>query len=96
MNDTSPKMAEKMWQMIQAKSPRERAQMGWSMYQTSKLLVIRAILEENPSISPSSLRKELFLRFYASDFTEPALSKILAHIEATTNLNNASLLENTF
>jgi hypothetical protein len=82
MNDTSPEMAEKMREMIRAKSPSERARMGWSMYLTSKYLVTRAILEENPNISKSDLKKELFLRFYGNEFDEEARKKIFAYFDA--------------
>lgn len=84
MNDTSPKMEEKMREMIRLKSPTERLQMGWSMYETSKLLVIYSIREDNPTISKSELRKEIFLRFYRDDFTLEQREKILAYLERNT------------
>ena len=80
MNDTSPKMEEKMREMIFLKSPIERLKMGCSMCETSKLLVIHAIRENNPTISESELKKELFLRFYRDDFTPEQRKKILAYL----------------
>lgn len=80
MDDTTPEIAEKMHEMIRNKTFLERAEMGCSMYQTSKQLIIRAILEENPSISEISLRQQLFLKFYGNDFNEEEKEKILQYL----------------
>lgn len=80
MDDTSPEIAEKMREMMRSKSPVERYKMGWSMYETSKFLVTRAILENNPNISEVRLRQELFLKFYGSDFDLAEQQKILSHL----------------
>lgn len=81
MDDTTPEIAEKMREMIRMKSPIERFKMGCSMYDTSKYLVIRGILEDNPNISETDLRKELFLKFYGNDFDSVKRQKILDHLE---------------
>lgn len=81
MNDTSPEITKKMHEMIQAKSPIERFKMGCSMYDTSRYLVIRGILENNPNISEIDLRKELFLKFYRDDFDSAEIQKIFKHLE---------------
>ena len=65
-----------------SKLPEERFLMGLSMYDTAKELVISSIRERHPAISPASLRRSIFLRFYASDF-EPAIrNKILAWFDS--------------
>jgi len=81
MDDTPLEITKKMAAMMQLKSPVERLKMGSSMYDTSKFLVIRAIKEENPGISKSSLRKEIFLRYYRDDFDPQARDQILSHLE---------------
>lgn len=81
MNDTSPKMAKKMCELIRTKSPVERMAMGWSMYETSKALVIRFILENNPNISDEDFRKEFFLKFYKNDFSPSQREKIIEHLK---------------
>lgn len=81
MEDTSPEIAEKVREMIRMKTPEERFKMGCSMYETSRYLVIRSILENNPHISPVGLQKELFLKFYGNDFDLAEQEKILAHFE---------------
>jgi len=81
MHDTPPEIYQKMHEMFQEKTPAERLKMGWSMYETSKYLVLRAIKEENPHISKAALRKELFLKFYENDFDPTTREKILKHLE---------------
>ncbi len=80
MRDTSPKIDEKMREMIRMKTPFERAQMGASMFETSKYLVTQSILRDNPHISQTELRKELFLKFYGNDFTSVQKEKIILHM----------------
>lgn len=80
MDDTSPEMAEKMREMIRKKTPLERLEMGCSMYATSKQLIIRSILEENPDISEKGLRQQFFLKFYGNDFNEEEREKILQYL----------------
>lgn len=65
--------------MIRLKSPIERLRMGMAMYETSKYLIIRAILEENPKISEVDLRKEIFLKFYRNDYDLAQQEKIIKH-----------------
>ena len=81
MRDTTPEITLKMCEMIRAKSALERLKMGCSMYETSKLLITRAIRENNPHISKSEFKKEFFLKFYGNDFNPVDLEKILSHLE---------------
>ena len=78
MNDTHPRIAEKLKEWMAAKRPEERLLMCCSMYDTAKALVIASIRERTPDISPSQLRREVFLRFYGSDFKPETRDKILA------------------
>lgn len=82
MNDTSPMMEKKLREMIQSKDPIERLKMGCSMYQTSRYLIERAILEENPLISKGDLKKEIFLKFYRDDFSPQECEKIIKHLQS--------------
>ncbi len=84
MRDTTPEMTQKMCEMIRNKSPTERLKMGESMYETSKYLIIRAILEENPQISKADLRKEIFLKFYGNDYDPIQQEKIIKHLQKHT------------
>ncbi|MBI3313238.1 MAG: hypothetical protein HYZ83_03305 [Candidatus Omnitrophica bacterium] len=80
MNDTTPKIAEKMEEMFQQKTPGERLAMGCSMFDLAKELVKSSILQNDPDISPSLMRQELFLRFYGNDFNPAARQKIVHHL----------------
>jgi hypothetical protein len=64
MKDTSEAMEQKYRDMLLKRSGEERLKMGCSMHATAQALVRAAALETDPSASPASLRKALFLRFY--------------------------------
>ena len=81
MRDTSEAMEQKYREMMQARTPYERLQMGASMHATSKYLITRFILENNPNISKAALRQEIFLKFYGEDFDPVTRDKILKAIE---------------
>ena len=81
MNDTPAHITQKLCELIRKKTPSERYLMGWSMHQTSKLLITQAIMEENPLFNEAELKKELFLRFYRDDFNDDQRDKILTHLE---------------
>ena len=83
MRDTTREMTVKMREMIQLKSPIERLKMGSSMYETSKRLISRAILENNPTISKAEFRREFFLRFYGNDLGDGDREKVLSDLEGS-------------
>jgi hypothetical protein len=84
MRDTTPEIVLKMCELIRLKTPFERLKMGSSMYETSKYLVTRAILEKNPTISKTEFKREFFLRFYGNDFNFADQEKILSHLAKCT------------
>lgn len=77
MNDTLPEISKRMHDMIRALKPERRLKMGCSMNKTSRFLVMQAILERDPNISKTDLRKEIFLKFYENDFDQKSRDKIL-------------------
>lgn len=81
MNDKPDYMTRKLCELMRKKTPTERYEMGWSMYETSKILITHAIMEENPQITQTELKKKLLLRFYCDDFDEQQKEKILTHLE---------------
>lgn len=80
MKDTSPRANQKIVEMMLQKAPEERLALGCSMFDFSKQLVTDSLKEETPSLSPASLRRELFLRFYGNDFDRTQQEKILSHL----------------
>ena len=83
MDDTPPEIQEKVRELIRAKTPEERLKMGCSMYDFSKSLIIRSILEKSPGLSPAALKRELFLRFYGNDFDPERRQKIMIYLGST-------------
>lgn len=84
MNDTSPDIEKKIYDLFESKSPLERIQMGCSMIDTSKYLITCAILRDHPNISKKDLRREIFLRFYGNDFDPEEQEKIIRHLVTHT------------
>ncbi len=80
MDDTSAEISAKIYEMLASKSPLERLQMGCSMIDTSKHLITCGILKDHPHISKKNLRREIFLRFYGSDFDPDEREKIIKHL----------------
>lgn len=84
-DDTSPEIMEKMREMILAKSPLERLEMGCLMHSASKKLIKRAILEDNPGISEAGLRQQLFLKLYGDDVSPTQREEILQRLGQFSN-----------
>jgi hypothetical protein len=74
-------MESKYRNMLLERSGEERLKMGCSMYATAQALVRASALEADPSASPSSLKKVLFLRFYGQDFDTATRKRILRVLE---------------
>ena len=81
MKDTSDVLETKYRDMLLKRSGAERLKMGCSMHATAQALVRAAALEADPSASPSSLKKILFLRFYGQDFDTAMRKRILRALE---------------
>jgi hypothetical protein len=81
MKDTSDAMERRYRDRLLKRSGEERLKMGCSMHATAQALVRVAALEAEPSVSSSSLRKFLFLRFYGQDFDTATRKRILRALE---------------
>ena len=77
MKDTSDAMERKYREMLLKRSGEERLKMGCSIHATAQALVRASALAADPSASPASLKKVLFLRFYGQDFDSAARKRIL-------------------
>jgi len=80
VNDTSQLVGQRVRDLMKQKTGEERLMMGCSMHEFSKKLVITSLQDKDPNISPESLRREIFLRFYGHDFAEPYRQNILEYI----------------
>ncbi len=81
MNDTSPEVEARYRTMLMQRSGEERLTMGCSMYATARALVEASIRERDPHVSPQSLRRAVFLRFYGHEFDAADREQILMVIE---------------
>jgi len=77
MKDTSDAMEQKYRDMLLKRSGEERLKMGCSMHAMARALVRASALQADPSASPATLRKILFLRFYGRDFDSARRKRIL-------------------
>ena len=82
MNDTSALMTDRIIKAMQAKEPAARLKMGCSMFDFSRQLVVSSILDQFPNISKMEMRRELFLRFYGSDFSSIEQEKIIEYLQS--------------
>ena len=77
MKDTSDAMEQKYRDMLLKRSGEERLKMGCSIHAMARALVRASALQADPSASPATLRKILFLRFYGQDFDSATRKRIL-------------------
>lgn len=77
MKDTTPEVAQLFHNRLMALSGEERLKMGCSMFGMARRLVIASLKAQDPRISPTELRKALFLRLYGKDFEPETIKKIL-------------------
>ncbi len=77
MKDTPDAMEQKYRDMLLKLSGEERLKMGCSMHAMAQALVRASALQADPSASPATLRKILFLRFYGQDFDSTTRKRIL-------------------
>lgn len=60
--------------MLMERSGAERMMMGFSMFDTSRILVREGLLSKHPGMSERELKIEIFKIFYGRDF-DPATEK---------------------
>ena len=80
MNDTTPDIQKRLAAMIAELSPTERLRMVSSMFDTGRTLVRSGLLKQNESLNEGQIRAQVFLRFYAEDFTVAEIKEISSRI----------------
>jgi hypothetical protein len=81
MNDTEPKIEQKMKELMKKKTAEDRLKMGCSMFSFSKI-IIQASLQETENIQQPDLKKKLFLRLYGKEMDEETKGKIAAYFSS--------------
>jgi len=69
ISDTHPDIAIRFRNLMMSKTGEQRLLMGCSMYDTARQIVRSAIYNNRPGITDEEMKKEIFLRFYGSDFS---------------------------
>jgi hypothetical protein len=77
VNDTPVNIEEEMIRRMKNLSGLERLKMGASMFDSAKRLVIASM---GNGVDGSVLKRQIFLRFYGSDFNEPEKKRILSYL----------------
>ena len=78
MLDTHPDIAIRFRNLMMSKTGEQRLLMGCSMYDTARQIVRSAIYNNRPGITDEEMKKEIFLRFYGSDFSRADREKFLS------------------
>jgi hypothetical protein len=78
VRDTPPEVQEIYRSMLMARTGPDRLRMGCDLFSTARGLVASSLAEKRPE----AIREDLFLRFYASDFTPSETTRILSCIRA--------------
>ncbi len=71
MKDTNEKVQTIYFQMFKEKTLSEKAMIGFSMYETSRKIILSTIKDKH------NWQTEFFLKFYGNDFDEKTKTKIL-------------------
>jgi hypothetical protein len=78
MNDTTFEIENKIKHYYLSKSGEEKLLIALKMFETARDIVLSSLPK---NLSESELRKDLFLRFYGSEFDEHTKEKILDRLK---------------
>ncbi|MEX2231963.1 MAG: hypothetical protein WD824_07380 [Cyclobacteriaceae bacterium] len=76
MQDTTPEIRKKQFEIIFSKTEAERLMMGLEMMEDMRSMVIQNINAANPGISDTDSKIEFVKRYYSRDFTPMQLESI--------------------
>ncbi len=77
MRDTPPEIEERMRVLYASKTPEERLRMVSSMYDAGIALLTAGIRQQQPDISDTELRGEIFRRMYYDCFSDEEMARIV-------------------
>ena len=77
MKDTNILVESRFLEMMMKRSGQERMKMGFSMFDMARRQVLASIKERNPNACENDIKKEIFLHFYAQEFSPKEREKIL-------------------
>lgn len=79
MQDTSPEMRKKQYEIFFQLSPEERGRQGIEMVEFGLMVVENSIKAQNPTFSALELKIEKLKRLYKNDLPEEIIQKIIQH-----------------
>ena len=80
MTDTAADVEATMAAMFAALTPTQRVRMMSGMFDTMRRLLVAGIRAEQPDISDTELRVEIFLRTYRDDYAPSERDRIVGQI----------------
>jgi hypothetical protein len=78
MKDTNPEMRKIQSAITFAMTPQERFMQGIEMIDYVRMVVENSIKAQNPTISETELKVQVFRRYYQKDFSPEKLEEIIA------------------
>lgn len=78
--DTAPWAEKRMRELFAAQTPSDRIQMGMSMCDTARQVVMKAIEGEYPDLSPAEKRVKFFERSFAEELSPMLCARIADRI----------------
>lgn len=80
MTDTPPDVDAAFTAMFATLTPTERVRMMSEMFDTARRILIAGIRDEQPDISDTELKVQIFLRTYRDDYSPAEREWIVSHI----------------
>lgn len=77
MQDTTPEIKQKQFEIIFSKTEAERLMMGLEMMDDMRKMVMQRIRSENHDLSETELRVRFVTRYYKNDFTPEQFTRIV-------------------
>jgi hypothetical protein len=77
MQDTTPEIRQKQFEIIFYKTEEERLMMGLEMMEDMRKMVMRSINLKKPGISETDRKIEFVKRYYKPDFTTEQMDRII-------------------
>lgn len=81
MNDTTPRAEAEYRQLLLAKSNAERLELGCSLFDASRALVVAGLTAQYHPANKTELMKHVFIRTYGRDLTDEQQRRFLARLE---------------
>lgn len=89
MNDTTPEMQQKQYEIAFSFTEKQRFEQGIEMFNMGRMIVEKSIKYENPDISEVDFKLEIFKRYYKNDFDSEEMQRIENAIKKYTEINHS-------